>query len=364
MNWVHTQIKYQDDFFPLILADDQVETEGLREFTVISISNSINRRILKYSRFMGIRKIPSEYKEGINRYQPRILHSHFGDRAWFDIPIVEKFSLRQIVTFYGYDLSLLPNKRPVWKKRYRGLFERADQFLCEGPFMAQSLVDLGCPKEKVRIHQLGVDLANIPFVPRHIESNGKIRILLVGRFIEKKGIPFALQAIGNVVDKYPKLEITIIGDSTGTRREEIEKSKILKMIEDADLGDITHLTGFLPTTEVMDLAYKHHIFLSPSVKASDGDAEGGVPVSIIEMLASGMPVVSTTHCDIPGVVEHGVSGFLAPERDVDTLAEYLLWIIDNNEKWNEMVDAGRNHIEVNFNAKIQGERLMQIYQEL
>lgn len=230
--------------------------------------------------------------------------------------------------------------------------------------MAQSLIDLGCPKEKVKVQGLGIDVDEIEFVPRKIAANGKIKILIVGRFIEKKGIPFALKAVAKIKHHFPNLQITIIGNSTGSRREEVEKARIYEVVENHGLKTITHFLGFQPYDKVLDLAYDHQIFLSPSVRASDGDTEGGVPVTIIEMLASGMPVVSTNHCDIPGVITHGISGLLAPERDVNTLSEHLIWLIDNHKKWEEITYAGRLHIEKNFNAKIQGEKLMKIYQQL
>lgn len=364
MNWIYTQIKYLQDFVPIILADDKSKLEGCPEYPITSIENPIHRSFIRYLRIIGVRIFPSEVDTVIREQRPKLVHSHFGDRGWYDLPLVEKYHLKQVVTFYGYDLSLLPVKRPIWKNRYKQLFQRADLFLCEGPFMAKSLIDLGCPPEKVQVQSLGIDLEDIAFKPRRIINNGKIKILIVGRFIEKKGIPYALEAVGKIKDQFHHLEVTIIGDSTGTRREEIEKARIFKAIHDHGLEKVTRNLGFQPFDVMIDLAYKHHIFLSPSVRASDGDAEGGVPVTIIEMLASGMPVISTDHCDIPGVVTDGVSGFLAPERDADSLADHLAWIIEHQDKWEEMAQAGRSHIEKNFNAKIQGEKLMEIYQKL
>ena len=114
----------------------------------------------------------------------------------------------------------------------------------------------------------------------------------------------------------------------------------------------------------MEEARRHHVFLSPSVTASDGDTEGGAPVSLIEMSASGMMIVSTTHCDIPGVILDGKTGLLAPERDVDGLVERLQWIVAHPEQWMEMQRAGRAHIEAEFDARRQGERLGEIYRDL
>jgi colanic acid/amylovoran biosynthesis glycosyltransferase len=114
----------------------------------------------------------------------------------------------------------------------------------------------------------------------------------------------------------------------------------------------------------MEEARRHHVFLSPSVVAADGDTEGGAPVSLIEMSASGMMIVSTTHCDIPGVILDGQTGLLAPERDVDALVDHLHWIVSHPERWLDMQRAGRAHMEAEFDARRQGERLAAIYREL
>jgi colanic acid/amylovoran biosynthesis glycosyltransferase len=122
--------------------------------------------------------------------------------------------------------------------------------------------------------------------------------------------------------------------------------------------------GFQPFRVLLEEAYLHHVFLSPSVTASDGDTEGGAPVSIIEMAASGMPIVTTRHCDIPAVVIDGVTGLLADERDVDGLVQRLGWLVDNRDRWRPMLDAGRMHVEEHFDAVKQGESLAGIYRQV
>ena len=117
------------------------------------------------------------------------------------------------------------------------------------------------------------------------------------------------------------------------------------------------MLGFQPYSLLMKEAYKHHIFISPSITASDGDTEGGAPVTIIEMAATGMPIVSTRHCDIPEVVEDGVTGFLAPERDVNGLISNIQWLLKNNLSWEPILSAGRKKVEIEFDVHIQSEKL-------
>ena len=115
---------------------------------------------------------------------------------------------------------------------------------------------------------------------------------------------------------------------------------------------------------ILSEAFQHHIFLSPSVTASDGDSEGGAPVVLIEMMATGMPVVSTTHCDIPEVVDYGKGDWLVAEHDVDALASRLIWLIEHPSEWIQLIQQGREHVERHFDASVQGVKLGEIYSSL
>jgi len=66
----------------------------------------------------------------------------------------------------------------------------------------------------------------------------------------------------------------------------------------------------------------------------------------------------------PEVIRDGETGLLAGEKDVEGLVAKLTWLIDNPEKWDEMVSAGRNHVEKEYDARVQGVRLAAIYQEV
>jgi len=208
---------------------------------------------------------------------------------------------------------------------------------------------------------LGVDLDRIKFVPRKLGGNSEIRILIAASFREKKGIPYGVDAFGRLTKKHENLRLTIIGDSRGSPEEEKQKEDILAAINKYHLDSCVKLTSYLPYTLFLRELGNHHIFLSPSVRASNGDTEGGAPVSIIEASASGMPILSTTHCDIPEVVINAESGYLVPERNVDALAEKLELLISNSGMWEQMGQKGREHIEKNYNIMTQVQRLEEIY---
>jgi len=297
------------------------------------------------------------------KIKPDIVHSHFGPTGWFNSFVVRLTKAKHIVTFYGLDVNMVPMQNPRWLGRYKLLFKSADMFLCEGPHMAQCLINMGCPQDKVTVQHLGVEVEKIPFKPRRWKPGEPLRVLIAATFREKKGIPYALEALGRLQNKVD-LEITIIGDATTEPRSQFEKQKILQVIEKYGLQPKTRMLGFQPYSVLMEQAYKHHIFLSPSVTAADGDTEGGAPVSIIEMAASGMPIISTNHCDIPEVMQNGIDGWLVDERNVDGLVEKMRWLLNDTEQWRSMLTTEQSHIEYGFNAALQGAALARRYKRL
>jgi colanic acid/amylovoran biosynthesis glycosyltransferase len=290
-----------------------------------------------------------------------LLHSHFGPEGFRNLAAAAAGRVRHVVSFYGFDLGKVTTTDPQWQGRYREMFGAVDRVLCEGPHAASRLVALGCPADKVTVHRLGVRFDDIPFRPRRWQPGTPLRVLIAATFTAKKGIPDAIEALGRIARTFP-VELTIIGDARPSQEQQEEKRRILDAL--AVNGVAARLLGYQPHSVLLAEAASNHIFLSPSVTAPDGDTEGGAPVSLIEMAASGMMVVSTTHCDIPGVIKHGVTGLLAPERAPGVLADHLRWLVENPELWAGMAAAGRCHVEAEFDALRQGRRLADLYRSI
>lgn len=368
-NWIYEIIRNHRKYSPLIYCHGILNREAFSINNIRSIElNNWNKNLITllnilWNKFFGF--YPSFYYF-IVRDKPILIHAHFGLSGYSILGIKKIFSIPLITTFYGQDLSMLPHKFPLWQKKYKKLFQQGECFLVEGSHMKKSLTDLGCPEKKVRVQHLGIDFRKIPFQLRNIDKSKEIKILISASFRRKKGIPYAIKAISIVRKKLPKTKIrlTIIGDSTGDKEGETEKRKILNTISKYNLTEITKMLGFQPYQLFINNLYKHHIFISPSITSQDGDNEGGVPVSIIEASASGMPVVSTFHCDIPEVILNNKSGYLVKEKDVKELAEKLYDLISNPSIWEKMGRAGRDHMEKNYNIKTQTIKLEKVYDSL
>ena len=291
-------------------------------------------------------------------HNPDVIHVHFGNSGWENLFLRKLLQKKYIVSFYGYDYSYLIKQESIWKKRYKILFQKADAFITEGPYARKTLISLGCPEQKVFENHLGVDLSRIDYFERKIpDRNEPIKLLQIASLIEKKGHLFSVQAFAKALKQGHNLSLTFVG--SGELRQLLEKIV-------CDLGIKEHIS-FIPTIpykEVLDIAREHHIFIHPSVHASDGNCEGGAPVVLLDMQASGMPIISTKHCDIPCYVLDGVSGFLVEEKNIEALTEKIIYLANHREIWPEMGRKGREHVQKEFNAIIQARRLEIIYDKV
>jgi colanic acid/amylovoran biosynthesis glycosyltransferase len=201
-----------------------------------------------------------------------------------------------------------------------------------------------------------VNPADYAFKERRYVNGDNVNLLTVARLAEKKGLEYSLQAMARLLPKYSNLFYRIAGD--GPLRPELED-----MVRRLDLEKVVAFLGPIEHGEVERLMMASDIFILSSVTAKNGDEEG-IPNTLKEALASGMPVLSSFHSGIPELVMDGVFGFLIPERDVDALAERLDYLIQHPELWPEMGLAGHRFVEENYDIRKLNLRLVEIYQGL
>ena len=123
-----------------------------------------------------------------------------------------------------------------------------------------------------------------------------------------------------------------------------------------------HFLGFLSQSKLRELYASSHVFLHPSEISPNQDQEG-VPNSVLEAMATGLPIVATRHGGIPEAVDHGRTGFLVSEEDHIALAQAMQLIADSPILLKEM--GARAHIAVKerFDQETQIEQLESFYEE-
>lgn len=299
---------------------------------------------------------PNCYVQAIADREVCVLHAHFGLMGYRALKLKRDTRLPLMVSFYGIDASHMLGLRQ-WQEAFAQVFERADVVTALGTDMADRLCLAGCPERKIQIVHLGVDLAAIPFIPRMPPETGEPLVLFYcGRLVEKKGIFDALEAFASVVDKWPQLVFRIVGDGA-------LRALLNRKIRAMKLQGRVQVLGALPHRRVLEEMANAHVFILPSKTASNGDMEG-TPTVLLEAQASGLPVLSTFHADIPEVVLDGQSGFLVPEGDVVSLADKLNLLLSMADVWADFGREGRAHIKKYYHILTEVKKLETLYQKL
>lgn len=288
-----------------------------------------------------------------------LLHCHFGNIGILGAAVVRSARVRPalVTTFHGYDVTrdeFLP-----LADYYRLLFRAGSLMLCVNGIWRDRLVGAGADPGATLIHHMGVDLDELAF--RHAAPGaraGLLRIAMVGRLTEKKGHRTALDAVAALRERRPDLDLRLDIVGGGDLQSDVEER-----IRGLRLEPAVVLRGPMSHADSLALVAEADAFLLPSVTAADGDMEG-IPVSLMEAMALGRPVVSTRHSGIPELIEDGRSGLLADEHDHRAVSECLERLADDPGLGRRLAEAGRRRVEDEFNAERQGERLRDRYRFL
>ncbi|WEX74438.1 glycosyltransferase [Sinorhizobium numidicum] len=273
-----------------------------------------------------------------------VIVAHFGHNGARAARLKKWKRLRPpIVTiFHGYDVGVPLRERDL--RRYNDLFEYGALNLTVNDFFRQALVEAGAPEAKVAVHHMGIDLRKIPYEWKSWQGS-PLQLISVCRLAEKKGVEFALRALAKLRAGAPGLawHYTIIGD--GPLRQELEV-----LASELGINEQVSFLGSLAHEDVKQWLRRSHVFVLPSVTASNGDVEG-IPVALMEAMAAGLTVVSSYHSGIPELIEDQKTGFLAAERDVDTLANRLHFVAEHPEQCERIALQARRKVEAEFDME-------------
>jgi len=289
------------------------------------------------------------FRDLIKELDIKLIHAHFAYMGNYALQFKKYFNIPLITSFYGLDIYQL-TKNPLYRLQLKRLFKHGDFFTGYSSVMRERAIKLGCPPEKVMTFTVGIDLNKFKFKLRNPAST--INFLYIGRLVEKKGVIYGVRAFAKSYQKHRNIRMTVIGD--GPLYNEIEAE-----IKNLGMAHSIKMLGYVPDLSAeLDRA---DVFMSPSVVARSGDAEGGINVTVIETLACGIPALVTrqTQSDL---IFDGKTGFVARERDVDDLSSKMNVFIENPDLIRKFGIIGRQMAE-KLDSKGQVEKLENIYKE-
>ena len=205
------------------------------------------------------------------------------------------------------------------KSNLRKLLRLVPLVLVRSRSIAERLIELDCDPQKIRLNRTGIPLEGFPYLVRNVPAEGAWTIVQACRLVPKKGLATALRAFARFAKRFPKSRFLIAGD--GPLRRELEE-----LVQQLDLQKASFFLDFSVRSELRELYEKAHIFMHPSELPPDSNQEG-IPNSMLEAMASGLPVVATRHGGIPEAVTDGVNGLLVSERDDEGLTKSLLKMV-------------------------------------
>jgi len=283
-----------------------------------------------------------------------VIHCHFGETGLIAAHLKDIGLLHSpfITTFHGFDVMVAPQK--YQKGFYAPLFRSSDMCTVGSEFMKQRVRELGGDESRLTKLPVGVDLAKYNFTEREAATRPHVRVLTVARLVEAKGVEYALRAIARVIARHQEIHYQIVGD--GPLRERLQG-----LAGELEIADHVSFLGGQSQGRISRLYEEADIFVLPSIIGTDGWQEGQGLV-LMEAQATGLPIISTNTGGIPESIRDGETGFLVPERDVDSLAERLCFLIEHRHLRIQMGRAGRAHVEQNYDLNKLNDELVRLYQ--
>ena len=296
------------------------------------------------------RLLAPAYAAAEKDYRPTVVHAHYLTTG-FLMAIATSAPL--VVSTYGFDVSVIPRRR-LWASPIRTLAERAAAILVEGPAMRDRVIALGFPSPRVQVVPIAAGLDRLEYRDPPVPGSA-VRLLLVGRMVEKKGHAIALRALAALLSQGTRqYSLRIVGDGPLFRT-------LARLAKELGAGSAVTFLGALSRDRYLDELRAANVLLVPSVTARNGDTEGGAPTAILDAHASGIVVIGSTHADIPFLVEDRKTGFLFPEGDAEELARTIEAAVGARETWGVMSLAARHQVETRHSDAAVSRLLEQIH---
>lgn len=311
--------------------------------TVLRLVRLLARQPLQVAKSLEALARAVEQLDWIRDFDPDIIHAHWGTYpstvAWALARVLKKpFGF----TCHAHDIFVNNHllKEKIESARVPVTISRFNV-----DWLAQRVTPLA--RERMTIVHCGVDLSAAAFRPQARQSG---LILAVGRLDHIKGFDVLIEALALMARQGRSVRCRIIGSGP------FEPSLRATIVRHG-LGETVELSGALPQSEVHEALGFASVFVMPSVVTPEGDRDG-IPVSLMEAMAVGTPVVSTRVSGIPELVDDEREGLLVPERDPPALAAALARLLDNPDLGRDLAVRARAKIEREFDATCEARKLL------
>jgi len=265
------------------------------------------------------------------------LHAHFATRAT-TVAYLSAQILDCPYTFTAHAVDIF--KESLCQKALQTKMDNAKWVITVSEYNLRYLNNKGTANNILKVHN-GIDLDF--FVPSLRSPDTLFTFLIVARFVEKKGHRVLVNACRILKEQGVQFQCLLVGKGK-------LQSKIEAQIKANYLEDVVKILGPLTQNEVLERYHQSHALVLPCTTGSDGNKDG-LPVSIVEALACGLPVITTSMTGNPEVVEEGMNGFLIPYDDAKATAEAMRTLVENKTQYKKLKENTRSSILESFDQR-------------
>ncbi len=289
-----------------------------------------------------------------------VMHGHWVVPGGFMALLAGGARRPLVISLHGSDVYVAERHR-LARWAARAAFTRAAWVTACSADLRDRAVAIGAAAERSEVLPYGVDTARFsPALEGRVAARQKLGqaagsplVFTAGRLVRKKGFEYLIEAAARLAPRWPALRLAIAGGGD-------LDAELRQRARDAGLGGTVQFLGAVPQSDMPAWLSAADVVAVPSVRDDEGNVDG-LPNVVMEALASGTPLVSTTAGGIGAVVQHGRTGLLVPERDAHALAAEIETLLEDEHLRERIGQAARREACERYTWDRVAERLEAVF---
>jgi glycosyltransferase involved in cell wall biosynthesis len=303
---------------------------------------------------------PIMVKQVIVDIKPDIIHSHFGPNSirMNNLFKDSELEIPHVISFHGTDINSLPDIKRGYLEQIHELGEKKNTwFVAPSQFLKNKMVKRGIPIEKISVIRNSFNQTFLEVKKNEkFESGNKLKFINVGRLESVKGQKYLIEAFSKFINIYSNSHLTIIGEGSLER-------KLKDAAKNCGIENKIQFLGSIPHQNIPKYLALHDVYIQPSI-VTDKNAEENSPISVLEAMAVGLPVVASNIGGLKEIIENKKNGFLVPPESSDDIFKCMNLFIKNPKLIEEMGSYARNYVQNNYSSVSQCQAMISLYEEI
>jgi len=288
-----------------------------------------------------------------------LIHAHTSiPDGFIALKLGRYFNKPSVCTLHGSDINLYPWRDRICLFLTKKVIMGTDQLIAVSNFIKSQAERIARPNANIQVVYNGCDPRKFVFnnqtrisIRRRLNISDNSRVLIfVGNLLKAKGIFELVWSFAGLCKNHPSFSLIVVGDGD-------DQVKLKEAVQGCGLEKYVHLIGRVEHNKIPDFLSAGDIFVLPSHRE-------GLPVSVIEAMACGRPVIATNVGGIPEIVRDQQTGLLIEPENVSSLTNAVMSLAFDMQRCIKMGDTGRKIVEEGFAWGKSAENLANIYRSV